>query len=770
MVEVLFVANFTRAEQERFSEACSRAQTQAVVVPSAEAGRNLLTDGAFVPRGIFIDADLVGIDTFVAWVRGDPRWMRLPLIAIAAHPTEGAFVRAHALGVDDVALRSDPGTATRRIATLSTDPVAPVDPWRGKAWIVHPDGDRRRVVGRVLRQAGFELGFAGSGAELLESIGNDPRAELAVIGGDIGDAAERELIEALRAATNNPALPAVLLRPPTSSDHVGEARGRLGVVTDDGAVDNLLFVVNELGMRLGGELRSSQRLLFSTLCAFRRARELTPEFGLTYNVSRDGLYVRTLDPPTMGTLVWLELRPPGTTSIVHLRAKVAWARKAGTSGGTAPPGFGVQIDEEQCPALDLQSYRVAYQAFREEQRPYLIEHPALNAKVDADRPAVATKKSAGRVLVADDDDVLINFYRRILESEGFEVSIARDGQEAVETFAKERFDAVLTDIEMPRLSGLGVLRGIRALNETVPVIIATGAPSTATAIEAVERGAYRYLTKPVEAGALKETVRRAVQVGRLATLKQEALALHADAVGDRGAQEHNEAFDRALGALFLHYQPIVTWSTQSVMGYEALVRSKEASLPHPGALFEAAEKLGRLQDLGRGVRLLAPGPMETRAERLFVNLHPSDLADEELFDKDSPLALMASRVTLEITEGTSLSHVADSKRRITDLKAMGFAIAVDDIGAGYAGLTSFAQIEPDVAKLDMTLIRDVNRIPRKQAIIRSFCELCGDLNIAMICEGVETAQERDTLVELGCDLFQGYLFAKPGLPFPEPTF
>ena len=84
---------------------------------------------------------------------------------------------------------------------------------------------------------------------------------------------------------------------------------------------------------------------------------------------------------------------------------------------------------------------------------------------------------------------------------------------------------------------------------------------------------------------------------------------------------------------------------------------------------------------------------------LFLNLHPADLKDPSLFSLAAPLAKMADRVVLEITERSSLEKMSDLRERIADLRRMGFRIAVDDLGAGYSGLTTFAQLEPEVVKL-----------------------------------------------------------------------
>ena len=108
--------------------------------------------------------------------------------------------------------------------------------------------------------------------------------------------------------------------------------------------------------------------------------------------------------------------------------------------------------------------------------------------------------------------------------------------------------------------------------------------------------------------------------------------------------------------------------------------------------------------------------------------------------------------------------------RIGRLREMGFRIAVDDLGAGYAGLTSFAQLEPEVVKLDMSLVRNVHTQPTKQTLVRTMISMCKELGMKIVAEGIESPEERDVIVAAGCDLMQGYLFAKPGKPFPESSF
>jgi EAL domain-containing protein (putative c-di-GMP-specific phosphodiesterase class I) len=378
-----------------------------------------------------------------------------------------------------------------------------------------------------------------------------------------------------------------------------------------------------------------------------------------------------------------------------------------------------------------------------------------------------------KILVVDDDETLARSYARMLAGDGYEVEVRFDGEAGVDAVRRTPFDVVLSDIDMPRLGGLALLERIRAHDVDLPVVLITGSPSVETAMAAIEHGALRYLAKPVDVKQLRTVTGNAVRLHRLARAKRSALDLAGGVdrlVGDRAGLV--ASFSSALDTLWIAYQPIVSWSRREVYGYEALMRSREPSLPHPGAILDAAERLERLPELGRAIRAAASLPSARMPEgsMLFVNLHSNDLLDDELFDTMRPLALVAKQVVLEITERASLSHIRDVQARVARLRAMGFRIAVDDLGAGYAGLTSFAQLEPEVVKLDMSLVRNVHEQPTKQTLVRTMITMCHELGMQVVAEGIETAAERDAIVAAGCDLMQGYFFAKPGQAFPPATF
>jgi EAL domain-containing protein (putative c-di-GMP-specific phosphodiesterase class I) len=393
--------------------------------------------------------------------------------------------------------------------------------------------------------------------------------------------------------------------------------------------------------------------------------------------------------------------------------------------------------------------------------------------VSAAAESPPTAPSVARILLVDDDDVLVRSYARMLAQDGYEVEMRLDGEAAVEAIRRGAYDVVLSDIDMPRLGGLALLERIRAHDLDIPVVLITGAPSLETAMAAIEQGALRYLPKPVDAARLRSITADAVRLHRLARAKRQALDLAGGAdrlVGDRAGLV--ASFGSALRTLWMAYQPIVSWSRREVFGYEALLRSREPALPHPVAVLDAAERLDRLHELGRAIRQKAPEPVAGMPERamLFVNLHTQDLLDDDLFDGQGPLAKIANKVVLEITERSSLHAIRDIQARIARLRSMGFRIAVDDLGAGYAGLTSFAQLEPEVVKLDMSLVRGVHAQPTKQTLVRTMIAMCRELGMQVVAEGIETPDERDAIVEAGCDLLQGYLFAKPGPAFPVANF
>jgi hypothetical protein len=133
-------------------------------------------------------------------------------------------------------------------------------------------------------------------------------------------------------------------------EHAGDTKAKL-----------LFFTDETVARGAAVDARRSERVLFETICAFRAAGSMQSQYGLTHNISREGLYVRTLSAPAVGSELWIELRTAAGIP-VHVRGRVMWRRQAGQGSATKPAGFGFRIDSAQTPAHDLGDWESAYQA------------------------------------------------------------------------------------------------------------------------------------------------------------------------------------------------------------------------------------------------------------------------------------------------------------------------------------------------------------------------------------------------------------------------
>jgi EAL domain-containing protein (putative c-di-GMP-specific phosphodiesterase class I)/CheY-like chemotaxis protein len=368
-----------------------------------------------------------------------------------------------------------------------------------------------------------------------------------------------------------------------------------------------------------------------------------------------------------------------------------------------------------------------------------------------------------RVLIVEDDDAVASLYGRVLRNPQYELSRASSGEEALSLCAEAPFDAIVSDLVMPGMSGSDLLRSVRERDEDVSFVIVTGRPAVESAIAAVECGAMRYLVKPVLPRELRDTVARALEVKDAKRSSREARRSASES--ETHASNSERDFREALESLYMMYQPILSLSQKSVFGYEALVRTRHPRLSQPREFLEAAARAGGFQELGRQVRRAVAGDIEKLPPGclVFVNLHAEELLDEALYSDANPLRKHTGRIVFELTEQGQVEGI---ERRITALRERNFLIAVDDLGAGYAALSLLVGLEPDIVKIDRDLVRGVDSDPSKKALITSLATVCRQLEIGLVCEGVETEAEGRCLLEVGVELLQGYFFAKPQITFP----
>lgn len=213
------------------------------------------------------------------------------------------------------------------------------------------------------------------------------------------------------------------------------------------------------------------------------------------------------------------------------------------------------------------------------------------------------------------------------------------------------------------------------------------------------------------------------------------------------------------------YQPIVDVSTRTIYAHEALVRG-----PNGESAFSV---LSRVTDDNRysfdqACRVQAiKGAAELGLEGfLSINFLPNAVYQpaaciRSTFEAAQRYQFPIDRIIFEVTEGERVQDRAHLVNIFREYHRFGFRTAIDDFGAGYAGLNLLSEYQPDIIKIDMDLVRGIDTSKPRQAIVNGIVAICAALNVRVLAEGIETRAERDFLRDAGINLMQGYLFCKP---------
>ena len=215
------------------------------------------------------------------------------------------------------------------------------------------------------------------------------------------------------------------------------------------------------------------------------------------------------------------------------------------------------------------------------------------------------------------------------------------------------------------------------------------------------------------------------------------------------------------------FQPIVDIKTHSIFAHEALVRGVggEGAYSILSQVAEANRYAFDQQCRVKAIELATELDLPKDGAHLSINFMPNAVYEPRACIRLTLAAAMRTgfpldRIIFEFTEDEKLDtdHLLNILRTY---RAMGFKTAIDDFGAGYAGLGLLSKFQPDIVKLDMALIRGLDTDRVKQKIVKSLLDLLAELDIRAICEGVETAEELRALEDLGATLIQGYVLARP---------
>lgn len=225
----------------------------------------------------------------------------------------------------------------------------------------------------------------------------------------------------------------------------------------------------------------------------------------------------------------------------------------------------------------------------------------------------------------------------------------------------------------------------------------------------------------------------------------------------------------------LAFQPILDLARQEVFAYEALVRG--ATGEPAGSLLArvnadnryAFDQSCRIKAVEWAAKLRVPAMVS-------INFMPNAVFRAETciratLETARRYNFPLERIIFEVTEQEQVLDIDHLTNILRAYRKQGFMTAIDDFGAGYAGLNLLADFQPDLIKLDMALIRNIDQDSVRQILVEATLQMCRKLNIRVIAEGIETTGELDVLRDMGVELFQGYLFAKPGFEsLPEIRF
>ncbi|MDL2355647.1 MAG: EAL domain-containing protein [Pseudomonadota bacterium] len=213
------------------------------------------------------------------------------------------------------------------------------------------------------------------------------------------------------------------------------------------------------------------------------------------------------------------------------------------------------------------------------------------------------------------------------------------------------------------------------------------------------------------------------------------------------------------------YQPIVDFAARNIYAHEALVRGPNGESAASVLAQVTPDNVYRFDQACR-VKAVAGAARLGMRELLSINFLPNAVYRPEIcirttFEAARLHNFPIERIIFEVTEGERVQDRAHLVNIFREYRRFGFQTAIDDFGAGYAGLNLLSEFQPDLIKIDMDLVRNIDTSAPRQAIVRAIAAMCAELGIRVLAEGIETRSERDFLVSAGIDLMQGYFFSKP---------
>ena len=374
-----------------------------------------------------------------------------------------------------------------------------------------------------------------------------------------------------------------------------------------------------------------------------------------------------------------------------------------------------------------------------------------------------------RLLVIDDDPDMCALVAHAATSAGLEATSSTDFEQFKAGLTADT-DLVVIDLMMPKVDGIEVIRYLSDRHHRAEIVLISGfdkkvlnvASQLATTLGLDVRAS---LQKPVNHGQLRDVF------AKRGDARRQARAALADSTS--GNDEESLRLALARDELVVHYQPQFRVKDRALAGFEALVRWQNPALGLlPAAAFiEAFEASGLIEDLTFVVLrkvLAGRGKRRGEAARVPVSVNMSALLLRDLALPEKLQTVIAEHggqpqhIQLEITESGLLRELHTALDILARIRLKQIQLSIDDFGTGYAMMHQLRRVPARELKLDMAFVQSMLTDESADIILKKTLELAHDLDMSVVAEGVETAEQLARLAQHGCDVAQGYLLGRPG--------
>lgn len=364
------------------------------------------------------------------------------------------------------------------------------------------------------------------------------------------------------------------------------------------------------------------------------------------------------------------------------------------------------------------------------------------------------------ILLVEDCKELSQSINLLLCSQGYNVELAMTVSEGIEKL-KLMPEIILLDRNLPDQKGDVLCKAVRSNPDFshISIIMLTAMTSFPDKVDGLYMGADDYMTKPFDTDELLARIN--------ALLRRKQKDIHT--VRNEEALYSNIIELINNKGIIPVYQPIFNIKKHEIFGYEVMSKIvRESQFESSEQLFDLAQRFGQYFDLQKIVwtRAIDMWNQQKKSGKLFLNCK-FDILEQE-FNQCELIINKAENcgdIILEITERSTVPDIENMINIVSKLQVKGVGIAIDDVGSGYSSLDMVAEVKPDYIKINMSIVRNIDKDKFRFGVIQSVGRFCKKTGVKIIAEGVETQSELDALAEIGIPFAQGNFLSKPVITF-----